>query len=343
MVNQENYSNEIFVLGNELLISFQDEIFAALEKQLMPRWGRDWLERCLILEDKVKFKYSKDLQIILRQVLVSNNGNFRWALATEFFKNNKLSKSQLDALANIQIGRNSWAHPSGDYMTLTNLQKLSKNIIKFYEGNVNQITEYCTFIISFKSDDELPVPKILMNSALFKRHLGQIENIFTDIKNNPKLEAKIIDLQSEITKLRDGSLISNNNGSDDFTFVLHMLTDTLATNSRLKLMLAGLSTGLLSKYGSKHIRSRKLQKRMKDFEKKHLTEFAEEFAILVKMNEEAVEMQKNSTGTNHCRCQFCKVVGESGTVGIVSSVQMELFELNIAIHEYFIAEGKKIN
>jgi hypothetical protein len=341
MVSQDNYSNEIFILGNELLLSFQDVIFIALEKQLMPRWGKDWLEQCLVLDEKVKFKFSKDLQVILKQILLSNNGNFRLALATEFFKTNKLSKSQLDALANIQICRNLWAHPSADYMTLTNLQKLGKDIIKFYEGNVNQITEYCTFIISFKSDDELPIPKILMNSALFKRHLGQIENIYTDIKNNPKLESKIIDLQSEIAKLRDNKLMPNNQ-SDDFTFILHMLTDAMATNTRLKLMVAGLCSGYFTKYGSKNIKSRKLQKRMKDFEEKHINYLAEEFVTLVKMDEESVELRKSTTGTNNCSCQFCEVTGESGTLGIASSVQMELFELSIAIQEYFIAEGKKI-
>lgn len=341
MASEKNYKNEIFVLGNEVLINFQDAIFAALEKQLMPKWGINWLDECLIVEEKAKIKFPKDLQVILKQILFHNNGNFRLALATEFFKTNKLSKTQLDALGNIQTCRNLWAHPSENYMTFTNLQKLSKDIIKFYEGNVNQITEYCSFIMSFKSDDELPIPKILMNSALFKRHLGDIDNIYENIKKYPVLESKIINLQSEITKLKAKNQISKSNQLDDLTFVNHVLLDAMAINHQLKLMVLNLSIGRMTKMDLKNIRSKKLQKRVKDFETNHLANLAEEIATLTEMHKGAVELREGVTGTKFCSCAFCKLVGESGTIGVVSPLQMELYELSIEITKHLLTEGKK--
>ncbi len=338
---ENNYKNEIFVLGNEVLINFQDAIFAALEKQLMPRWGLNWFDECVIVEEKAKIKFPKDLQIILKQILFNNNGNFRLALAIEFFKSNKLSKSQLDALANIQICRNLWAHPSDNNMTFTNLQKLSKDIIKFYEGNVNQITEYCTFIMSFKSDDELPIPKILMNSALFKRHLGDIGNIYENVKNYPALESKLINLQSEITKLKAKNPTSNDNQLDDYNTVLHMCIDAMAINHELKMMMSYLSMGSLTRINLKNIQSKKLQKKVKNFETNHIDDVAKEFTTITEMHEEAVELRNSVTGTKHCNCSFCKLVGESGTIGAVTPLQLELFKLNIEIIKHFLTEGEK--
>ncbi len=89
-MNNNNFTNEIFVVGNEILKNFQDNIYDVLEANLKPLWGDNWFDQCLI-ESPSQTKLQKDLQGLLRQILFHNNGNFRLALAYGLFQNIKMT------------------------------------------------------------------------------------------------------------------------------------------------------------------------------------------------------------------------------------------------------------
>ena len=125
-------SDEIHVLGNEILKTFQDEIMALLEKSLSIKWGDDWLTLCTISDSEKSAEVKKDLQFILKQLVQKNNGNFRLAISQELFSTDRLKKDQLESLAKIQEFRNLWAHPDSGLMTLSMLRKLASSIVRFY-------------------------------------------------------------------------------------------------------------------------------------------------------------------------------------------------------------------
>ena len=202
-------SDEIHVLGNEVLKSFQDEIMEILEKFLSAKWGEDWLTLCTVTDSEKFVEVKKDLQFTLKQIVQKNNGNFRLALSHEIFNTDRLKKEQLDALARIQEFRNLWAHPESELMTLTALRKLASSIIEFYGNIKNNLVEYCNFILSFKESDGEAIPKILVNSSIFKRHLSSVDNIMKNIDENSNLMGKIIDLNKKLEEYKKNGVDGN--------------------------------------------------------------------------------------------------------------------------------------
>lgn len=200
MNNIEHPGDEVLVLGNEILKMLQDNLMKSLETGLAKRWGIEWFRDCSIVESRALDEIKPDLQFILKQIVQKNNGNFRLALAETLFKEQRLSKQQLDALANIQKSRNAWAHPDSSRMTITLLRDLSNQILNFYGPLNNSLVDYCSFILSFQENDDEAIPKILANSVLFRRHIGKVNNLLEGITENANLLAQIIQLEDKLKK-----------------------------------------------------------------------------------------------------------------------------------------------
>ena len=199
-MENNNFTNEIFVVGNEILKNFQDDIYNVLETNLKPLWGENWFELCVI-ESSSQAKSQKDLQGLLRQILFHNNGNFRLALAKGLFQNDKMTKIQLDLLSDIQNQRNLWAHPDETNLSAEQLRKLATNILQFLGQNKTDLSERCDFIIKANLKDDNLIPKILMNSNLFKKHIDSINEIFSNSDSKSFLESEIMRLRDKVSYL----------------------------------------------------------------------------------------------------------------------------------------------
>ena len=226
-MKNSDFTNEILVFGNEILKSFQDSIYHVLEENLKPLWGDNWFEQCVI-ENPSQTKSQKDLQSLLRQVLFHNNGNFRLALAKGLFKNDKLTKFQLDLLSEIQIQRNLWAHPDEIHLNAEQLRSLASNILRFLGDNKSDLSERCNFIIKANLKDDKLIPKILMNSNLFKKHIESINEIFSNSESKSSLESEIMRLRDKVSYLEALKKSGKNNGSVDINSVYHFYIDMLA-------------------------------------------------------------------------------------------------------------------
>jgi len=308
--NPNQTSNEVFVLGNEILKMLQDDLFQKLEIELESRWGKEWLAECSILENGTQTEVKSDLQFLLKQLIQKNNGNFRLAIAKGLFGEHKLTKIQLDTLASIQGFRNSWAHPNSDEMTLTLLRELSREILTFYSDKRNPLVEYCSFILSFKESDSEALPRILANSVLFRKHVGIVDGLVQGIAENANLLAQITQLKDKLKKSPTQEYVGAAiiPGYENFTY--DSLENTLNTlghtsislfqsyvNLNIALAAESMKTLAILKNTSKN---RKITKFIKEYDSEKLSELAEEIqslSELAKLNKELL--------TPNCECDYC--------------------------------------
>ncbi len=315
MSSSKHSDNEVLIIGNEILKMLQDDLMTTLETGLRKRWGSNWFEDCLIRDDIQNIEIKRDLQFILKQIVQKNNGNFRLALAEILFTEQRLSKLQLDSLANIQKFRNMWAHPESSNMTLSLLQDLSNQVVLFYGPMINSLVDYCKFVLRFKESDDDAIPKILANSVLFRRHLSEVNGIVEGITENSKLLSQISQLKDKLDK-------SNNYIHDNEAIIpgyeslkYSDLDQTLATLNH------GAST-LLKSYAYLHIalaaeslkiisiskslsKDKQVSELIRDFESeeslKSISQIGPRFTEIAKMAGEML--------ADDCKCQICEVIG----------------------------------
>ena len=315
-------SDEIHVLGNELLKTFQDEIMSVLEKNLSVRWGEDWLSLCTISDSDKFLDVKKDLQFTLKQIVQKNNGNFRLALSQELFQTDWLKKEQLESLAKIQEFRNLWAHPDTDSMTLSLLRKLASAIVGFYGTNENNLVEYCNFILGFNESDGEAIPKILVNSSIFKRHLSGVDNIMKSIDENANLMGKIIDLNRKMEEFRksgvDGkglvpgfSNMTYDDLQESFKITLHMSQAFLGAYyaMNLKLAVADLRLMIQIKNTSENTKIKRL---IGKWNKDGLPTLNKQMKKLMD-SRNAIDFPKD------CDCQFCSNI-DGSNIGAMDSI-----------------------
>lgn len=308
--NSNQSSDEVFVLGNEILKMLQDDLFLRLSTELESRWGTNWLAECSILDDSQGAEIKSDLQFLLKQLIQKNNGNFRLALSKEIFGAVRLTKTQLEALASIQRYRNSWAHPDSNRMTLTLLRELSAKILLFYGEVTNPLVEYCLFILSFKESDSDALPKILSNSVLFRKHVGIVDGLVQGIAENANLLAQITQLKEKLKKSPhqeySGSAIIP--GYESLTYdTLENTLNTLghASNSLFQTFVH-LNIGVAAESMKtiailqKTSKNRVITKILKEYGTEQLTDLANEMNELTKMAKDNTELL-----TPKCVCDFC--------------------------------------
>lgn len=319
-------SDEIHVLGNELLKNFQDEIMNVLEKNLSARWGDDWLMQCTISDSEKFVEVKKDLQFILKQVVQKNNGNFRIAISQELFNADRLKKEQIESLAKIQDFRNSWAHPDSELMTLSLLRKLATTIIDFYGNIKNNLVKYCSFILSFNESDGEAIPKILVNSSIFKRHLSSIDNIMKNIEENSNLMGKIYDLNKKMEEYKkngiNGKSVVPGYSSMTYDALLeissvssHMAKGFMGAYYVMNLKLAVANLRLLIEM-KESTESKKIELLIENWEEDNLQTFNESLKKLME-NRESMDFPEG------CDCQFCSVTDPSKIGPLASTMQIE--------------------
>ncbi len=122
-----NSNNPIYVMGNEILLEFRDLVSSSIESELLPLFGENWFEECVIEKPTPSVFTAVDLQFLLKEILDRNNGNFRLALAKSIFKTSSLNKVVLDNFDIARKLRNLWAHPTRT-LELADLHKLARAV-----------------------------------------------------------------------------------------------------------------------------------------------------------------------------------------------------------------------
>ena len=322
----EHPGDEVLVLGNEILKMLQDNLMESLETGLAKRWGIEWFRDCSILESRALDELKPDLQFILKQIVQKNNGNFRLALAETLFKEQRLSKQQLDALANIQKSRNAWAHPDSSRMTITLLRDLSNQILHFYGPLNNSLVVYCSFILSFQENDDEAIPKILANSVLFRRHIGKVDNLLEGITENANLLAQIIQLEDKLKK--SPNQLQNTSGlipgyesltyedlEGNLEFLKHSTFSLFKNYYYLNLIILGESFKMLfiSKATAKNPEIKSL---VSDFESKKSLEAV--MGLFKEIQERLKDAENRLVIPEDCNCQWCSDFGSN--IGMISEV-----------------------
>lgn len=337
MPPSKHSDNEVLIIGNEILKMLQDDLMNTLEAGLAKRWGLNWFEDCLILDDIQNIDIKRDLQFILKQIVQKNNGNFRLALAEILFTEQRLSKIQLDSLANIQKFRNSWAHPDSLNMTLSRLQDLSNQILLFYGPKINPLVDYCAFILRFEESDDEAIPRILANSVLFRRHLGDVTGIIEGLADNTQLLAQVSQLKDKLEKSRnyvsDSAEIIPGYQSlkyseldDTITMLRHASSSLLKSYAKLHILLAmeSLKTISISKSLSK---DKQVKELIREIESE---ESVKSFSRITPILSGIAETARESIADD-CQCQICEVspsgFGILGDVHNLTKVTSQIYTL----------------
>jgi len=327
-MKNNDFTNEIFVVGNEILKNFQDDIYNVLEIHLKPLWGDNWFEQCII-ESPSQAKSQKDLQGILRQILFHNNGNFRLALAKGIFKNDKMTKIQLDLLSDIQIQRNLWAHPDEININAEQLRKLASNILKFLGDHKTDLSDRCDFIIKANLKDHNLIPKILMNSNLFKKHIDSINEIFSNSDSKSFLESEIMRLRDKVSYLEALKKTGKDNSSVDITSVYHFSVDMLANYIFLQVIY--INVFLLMKYSLNSSSDKEIKGLVDKFGDGE--ELQNEMSEILIQYHTIDEIRQEKMGTKNCKCEYCKLLGDKRTSGFLTSNSQKIFPFALELQE----------
>ena len=323
--NTNQSSNEVFVLGNEILIMLQEDHFSILELELKSRWGSEWFMDCSILDSNQKNELKNDLQFLLKQIIQKNNGNFRLALSKRLFREPKLTKSQLEALSAVQGFRNSWAHPDSTHMTLTTLRELAFQILNFYGKETNPLVDYCSFILKFQKNDDEAIPRILANSVLFRRHVEKVDNLVHGMTENVNLLAQITQLKDTLKNskeryLEDNDLIPDYENiefkklQDSLVIATHIAISFFKAYYYLNMAVAQESLKTIS-IAKKLSKSKKIKILIDDFE---ATGRLEELMTKIELLKEASK-ELDST-LEDCLCEFCTNYKKMGIISDVHNL-----------------------
>lgn len=327
-MKENDFTNEIFVVGNEILKNFQDDIYNVLEANLKPLWGDNWFEQCII-ESPTQAKSHKDLQGLLRQILFYNNGNFRLALAKGLFQNDKMTKIQLDLLSNIQIQRNLWAHPDEINLNAEQLRNLASNILQFLGGNKTDLSDRCDFIIKANLKDNNLIPKILMNSNLFKKHIDSINEIFSNSDSKSFLESEIMRLRDKVSYLEALKRTGKSDSSVDITSVYHFSVDMLANYVFLQVIY--INVFLLMHYSLNSSSDQDIKILVDEFD--HGEELQNEISELMDQYASVDKIRMENMGTKNCKCEYCKTLGEKRTSGFLTPNSQKIFPFTLDLQE----------
>jgi hypothetical protein len=327
-MKNSDFTNEILVVGNEILKNFQDDLYHVLEINLKPLWGNNWFEQCII-ESPGHTKSQKDLQGLLRQILFHNNGNFRLALAKGLFQNEKMTKIQLDLLSDIQIQRNLWAHPDEINLNAEQLRKLANNILQFLGKNKTDLSDRCEFIIKANLKDDNLIPKILMNSNLFKKHIDSINEIFSNSDSKSFLESEIMRLRDKVSYLEALKKTGKDNSSVDITSVYHFSVDMLASYTFLQVIY--INVFLLMNYSLNSSSNKEVKSLVDKFGDGE--ELQNEMSEILIQYHAVDEIREEKMGTKNCNCEYCKLLGDKRTSGFLTPNSQKIFPFALELQE----------
>ena len=221
----------LFLLGIELLDSAGQTLFETLERQLKPLFGEDWFFQSLVRNPEDRELAPRDLSVLLVQIEIRNNSNFRLALRTEYNDGKPHDKIYFEHLTDLRITRNEWFHRIINPITSEELFDLSKTITEVFPPH-SQIAIKAKKLYDLLSSDEFTAVDLLRTSRYVGSYVSKLEEIQEIRRQEQELEEIMIETHSEhlVNRLR-----------------LHVAQDeTTATSDLVQLLFAEQENGVTS-------------------------------------------------------------------------------------------------
>ena len=179
----------LFLLGIELLDSAGQTLFQTLERQLKPLYGEDWFSLSLVRRPEDRELAPHDLSVLLVQIEIRNNQNFRLALRAEYNEGKPHEKAYFENLTELRIMRNEWFHRIINPITTDELSDLCATILSIFPSN----TELATKAAKIR---ELLNQEVLSTSDLLRvsKFIGGYVARLDEIEQERRIEQEIDEL-----------------------------------------------------------------------------------------------------------------------------------------------------
>ena len=186
----------LFLLGIELLDSAGQTLFETLERQLKPLFGEDWFSQSLVRNPEDRELAPRDLSVLLVQIEIRNNNNFRLALRTEYNEGKPHDKIYFEHLTDLRITRNEWFHRIINPITSEELFDLSKTITEVFPPH-SQIAIKAKKLYDLLSSDEFTAVDLLRTSKYVGGYVSKLEEIQEIRRQEQELEEIMIETHIE--------------------------------------------------------------------------------------------------------------------------------------------------
>ena len=186
----------LFLLGIELLDSAGQTLFETLERQLKPLFGEDWFSISCVRNPGDRELAPRDLSVLLVQIEIRNNNNFRLAIRTEYNNGKSHDKKYFERLTDLRITRNEWFHRIISPITTEELFDLCNTIIDVFPPNTQIAIKAKILHDLLESDDFIPAD-LLRTSKYVGAYVSKLEKIEEARITDIALEELMIELQIE--------------------------------------------------------------------------------------------------------------------------------------------------
>ena len=186
----------LFLLGIELLDAAGQTLFETLERQLKPLYGEDWFSQSLVRNPEDRELAPRDLSVLLVQIEIRNNNNFRLALRTEYNHGKPHDKNYFEHLKDLRITRNEWFHRIINPITSDELFDLSKTIIEVFPSHT-QIAVKARKLHDILNSDEFSAADLLRTSKYIGGYVTKLEEIEEIRRQEQELEEIMVEAYIE--------------------------------------------------------------------------------------------------------------------------------------------------
>lgn len=187
----------LFLLGIELLDTAGQTLYEALQSQLEPLYGEDWFTLSLVKKLDDRELAPRDLSVLLVQIEIRNNNNFRLALRTRFNGGIPHDKLYFEHLTDLRIMRNEWFHRIINPITSDELHDLCKTIIAVFPSDT-QIAVKATRIQELLDQEDFSASDLMRTSKYIENYVARIEEFeLNQIREREIDEVMIQDLINE--------------------------------------------------------------------------------------------------------------------------------------------------
>lgn len=166
----------LYLLGIELLDAAGQTLFEILDKNLKPLFGEDWFSLTLIRNQDDKELAPRDLSVLLVQIEIRNNNNFRLALRNEYNNGKQLDKSYFEHLTDLRITRNEWFHRLISPITTDELYYLCQTILAIFPSRTD-VAEKAKRLYELLEKNEFSAADLLRTSKYIGGYVAQLEEI----------------------------------------------------------------------------------------------------------------------------------------------------------------------
>lgn len=166
----------LYLLGIELLDSAGQTLFEILDKNLKPLYGDDWFSLTLIRNPEDRELAPRDLSVLLVQIEIRNNNNFRLALRNEYNNGKQLEKSYFEHLTDLRITRNEWFHRIISPITTDELFYLCQTILAIFPSQT-EIAGKAKRLYELLEKKEFSASDLLRTSKYIGVYVAQLEEI----------------------------------------------------------------------------------------------------------------------------------------------------------------------